>query len=284
MVGHTVYIDELEDTMTNEVIVAEPWVAALDTSSGRTRALVQGLTEEQLEQQSFDKDWTIAQVLSHLGSGSEIGAILLDRALAGDATPLDRELALPIWQTWDAMTPLEQRDAWYSADASHRAALASLLALGPERLEVLRIPYFAGPVSLATYAGYRLSEQTVHGWDIAVALDPAAVIPQPELSLLWDRIDLIATRVRNETTLEQLRPQRVAVTLTDEDLTYRLELADELHLIADEEVSLADATGSIAGPSETVLRLVYGRNRPVDEVEVSGPIALDDYRALFPGF
>jgi uncharacterized protein (TIGR03083 family) len=270
--------------MTNEVIAAEPWLAALDTSSERTRALVVDLTEEQLEQQSFDEEWTIAQVLSHLGSGSEIGAILVDRAIAGDPTPVDRELALPIWQRWDAMTPVEQRDAWYIADASHRAALASLIALGAERLEVLRIPFFAGPVTVGVYAGYRLSEQAVHGWDIAVALDPETAIPQPELSLLWDRIDLIATRVRDEDILERLRPQRVAVTLTDRDATYRLDLADELHLVADEHASLDDATGSVTGPAETVLRLVYGRNRPVDKIEISGPIALADYRALFPGF
>jgi uncharacterized protein (TIGR03083 family) len=270
--------------MTDEVIAAEPWLAALDVSSERTRALVVGLTEEQLEMPSFDKEWTIAQVLSHLGSGAEIGAILLDRALVGDSTPMDRELALPIWKRWDAMTPLEQRAAWYEADASHRAALASLVGLGPERLEVLRIPFFAGPVTASVYAGYRLSEQTLHGWDIAVALNPVAVIPLSELSLLWDRIDLIASRVRDEATLERLRPQRVAVTLTDDDATYRLDLTDELHLIADDQAALTDATGTLAGPADAVLRLVYGRNRPADEIEVSGPIGLDDYRALFPGF
>ncbi len=268
--------------MTNEVIVAEPWLAALETSSQRTRALVEDLTEEQLELPSFDREWTIAQVLSHLGSASEIGTILIDRALAGETTAPGRELAVPIWQRWDAMTPLEQREAWYESDARHRAALASLVALGPERLEVLRIPYFAGPLTVTVYAGYRLSEQTVHGWDIAVGLDPAAAIPQPELSLLWDRIDLVASRFRDEATLERLRPQRVADTLTDEDETYRLDLADELHLVAD--AALDEATGSVAGPAETVLRLVYGRNRPIDEIEISGAMTLDDVRSLFPGF
>ncbi|HEV7958194.1 MAG TPA: maleylpyruvate isomerase family mycothiol-dependent enzyme [Acidimicrobiales bacterium] len=270
--------------MTNEFILTEPWLAALDTTSRRTYALVEDLSPDQLALQSFDKEWNIGQVLSHLGSGAEIGTGLIERALAGETTGLDREMALPIWQRWDAMTPVEQREAWYESDALYRTALASLMALDPEKLEVLRIPFFAGPVTVSVFAGYRLSEQAVHGWDIAVTLDPASAILEPELSLLWERIDGVASRVRDAAVLERLRPQTIAVTLTDLDETYRLDLASELHLVADQRMASASATGTLAGLGEAVLRIVYGRNRPEDEIEISGAVTLGDYRALFPGF
>ncbi|MFI8185181.1 hypothetical protein ACIF70_32310 [Actinacidiphila glaucinigra] len=40
----------------------------------------------------------------------------------------------------------------------------------------------------------------------------------------------------------------------------------------------------MSGPSEAVLRLVYGRNRPQDGVTARDGITLDDLRALFPGY
>lgn len=38
------------------------------------------------------------------------------------------------------------------------------------------------------------------------------------------------------------------------------------------------------GAAEAVLRLVYGRHQPTDEVQVSGAVTLTDLKALFPGF
>ena len=38
------------------------------------------------------------------------------------------------------------------------------------------------------------------------------------------------------------------------------------------------------GSAEAVLRLVYGRSRPQDGLEVTGKVTLDDLRQLFPGY
>ena len=270
--------------MTNEMTAAEPWLRALDSSSKRLHSIVQDLSYEQLSQPSFAKDWSVAQVLSHLGSAAEICTTLIHRAVEDEATGPQRDELLPVWDRWNGMTPEAQREGWYEADALHRKALRALVALDPSRVESLRIPYFAGPLTVTQYAGYRLSEQSLHGWDVAVALDPSAVVSEPELSLLWSRIDLIATRFRDAATLERLNPRQISVKLTDFGRTLRLELGEELHLVPTELGGAYDTLGTVSGSADAVLRLIYGRNRPADQIQTTGGISLDDLRALFPGF
>ena len=40
------------------------YIAALRNSHERLASLIEGMTEEQLTSQSYDRDWTVAQVLS----------------------------------------------------------------------------------------------------------------------------------------------------------------------------------------------------------------------------
>jgi hypothetical protein len=171
-----------------------------------------------------------------------------------------------------------QRDAWREADRRHRQVLDSL---DTGQRQAVRVPYFAGSLSMPVYAGYRLSEQSVHAWDIGVALNPAAAIPALEVELLWERLDRVATRFRDARTLIRLGPSQMAVELTDLGRTVCLDLGAELHLYPCEP---AEAAATVSGSAETVLRLVYGRNRPEDAITVTGAVTVDDLRALFPGF
>ena len=50
----------------------DPWIGALRHSHDRLQALVGPLDPGQLEQGSYASEWSIAQVLSHLGSQAEI--------------------------------------------------------------------------------------------------------------------------------------------------------------------------------------------------------------------
>ena len=49
----------------------DPWIGALRHSNDRLRALVGPLDLAQLEQRSYASEWSIARVLSHLGSGAD---------------------------------------------------------------------------------------------------------------------------------------------------------------------------------------------------------------------
>ncbi|MEV6370661.1 maleylpyruvate isomerase family mycothiol-dependent enzyme [Micromonospora musae] len=252
------------------------WLAALNTSSERLLETVRDLPDDILARPSFADDWSTAQVLSHLGSGAEISTILVQRGIDGDTTTPTVDDVRPVWQRWDALSGPAQREAWLGADRHHRALLASLDA---RQLESVRVPYFAGLLSLPTYLGYRLSEQSVHAWDIEVALDPAATIPPSEIELLWDRLDLVATRFRDAEVLQRLAPKQLALELPDRPRT--LDLHTELHLI---DGAPQNPAATVTGSAEALLRLIYGRNQPGDGITVTGDVVLDDLRRLFPGF
>nr|WP_168500167.1 maleylpyruvate isomerase family mycothiol-dependent enzyme [Streptomyces sp. RLB1-33]QIY76049.1 maleylpyruvate isomerase family mycothiol-dependent enzyme [Streptomyces sp. RLB1-33] len=257
---------------------ADRWIGALHDSSKRLGHAVADLPPDRLAEASFAEGWSIGQVLSHLGSGAEISTALVERGLKGDARGPVREELLPVWERWDAMSPVEQRAAWREADERHLALLDSV---DPGQHTSLRVPYFAGLLDLASYAGYRLSEQAVHAWDVMVALDERAVLAAPDVALLWERIDLVATRFRNADALTRLAPQRVQVQLTDPRQTLLLDIDTEVHLYP---TPPTDPTALLTGPAESALRLVYGRNRLQDPLTATGSITLDDLRTLFPGF
>jgi uncharacterized protein (TIGR03083 family) len=166
------------------------------------------LTEAELDAPSYATGWTLAHVLSHLGSAAEIGTVLLQRGIDGDqAAPTPQDTG-PVWERWNAMSAAEQRAQWTHADTRHRESLRAIVT------EPVRVPYFAGLLSVKDYAGYRLSEQSVHGWDVAVALDPRATITLAEVNLLWQRLDLVATRFRAPDVLARLSPRQIKVGRT----------------------------------------------------------------------
>jgi hypothetical protein len=82
------------------------WLAGLSTSSQRLREQAEALPVQELSRPSFAAEWSIAQVLSHLGSAAEICTALVERGLARDLSGPQREQVEPVWQRWDAMTPL----------------------------------------------------------------------------------------------------------------------------------------------------------------------------------
>ncbi|KAA0099571.1 maleylpyruvate isomerase family mycothiol-dependent enzyme [Mycolicibacterium sp. P1-18] len=263
--------------MIGNAITAETadWLAAVDDSSARLRDLVGDMGDADLGAPSYAKGWSVAQVLSHLGSAAEIGTVLLRRGLDGDdsaPTPADTG---PVWDRWNAMSSPDQRAQWVDADATHRETLRAAADLP------VRVPYFAGLLTVRDYAGYRLSEQSVHGWDVAVATDPGAAIAPAEVSLLWQRLDLVATRFRAPDVLARLSPSQLEVRTTSPDGVYCLTLGAELHLLPCEP---AEPSATLRGSSEAVLRLVYGRLRDVDGVTADGSVTLHDAQALFPGY
>jgi hypothetical protein len=81
--------------------------------------------------------------------------------------------------------------------------------------------------------------------------------------------------------LARLKPGQIALELTAPRRTHYLDVGGELHIVPCEPV---DASGTVCGPAEAVLRLVYGRNRAEDDVTAAGAITMDDLRSLFPGY
>ena len=74
--------------------------AVLGRSVARLRELVEAMGPDEVRGPSACADWSVAQVLSHLGSGAVISARRVDHALGGeDVEPQ------PVWDEWNAKDP-----------------------------------------------------------------------------------------------------------------------------------------------------------------------------------
>ena len=144
-------------------------LAALESSVARLASLVQGLPPEQLKDQSYASQWSIADVLSHLGAGAVIMRRGIDAAASGDA--VEDGFNQLVWDEWNAKTPDAKASDALVAD---RALVDRLRATTDD--ERASFKFSLGPMVLAydRFVTLRLSEHVLHTWDIEVALHPDA--------------------------------------------------------------------------------------------------------------
>ena len=113
---------------------------------------------------SCASEWSIAQVLSHLGSGAEIFTRFL---VAGStsAGPPEREAFRAIWDDWSAKSPHRQVSDSLAANANFLDRVAEL---SPGQSEDFRVQMFRGEVDLAGFLLVRLgstrSTPGMSGW------------------------------------------------------------------------------------------------------------------------
>jgi uncharacterized protein (TIGR03083 family) len=247
-------------------------VRAVRASHDRLAGLVAGLDGDGLRAQSFDTEWSIADVLSHLGSGAEIFALYVDAAANGGDPP-SREAFPGIWDTWNARSPEEQ--AARSIEANE-ALVARLESLTPEQRAAFQVTMFGPvPMDLAGFLGMRLSEHATHTWDIAVALDPAARIAPDAVALLIDTAPRMAGFIGKKAEA----PATIAVAVTGPERAFALDTGGVSVLPAGGEAT----TAFVALPAEAFLRLLSGRIGDGAEVEASG-VTLAELKSVFPGF
>jgi uncharacterized protein (TIGR03083 family) len=251
---------------------ATPWVRAVRSSHDRLAGLVAGLDGDGLRARSYDTEWSIADVLSHLGSGAEINSLYVAAGADGSEPP-SREAFPGIWDTWNARSPEEQ--AARSIEANE-ALVARIEALTPEQRAAFQVAMFGPvPMDLAGFLGMRLSEHALHTWDVAVALDPAARIAPDAVDLLID----VAPRLAGFIGKKASAPAAIAVTVTCPERAFTLDTGGVSVLPAG-----ADATtASLTLPAEAFIRLLAGRLDDATELEASG-VALSDLKSVFPGF
>jgi uncharacterized protein (TIGR03083 family) len=254
------------------VTEAEPWVRAVRASHDRLSAIVAGLDADGLRAQSYDKDWTIADVLSHLGSGAEIFSLAIEAGVTGGEPPT-MELFQPIWDAWNARSPQQQAEQCIAANESLVARVESLTEGEREAFSVVMFGRMT--MDLAGVLGMRLSEHAVHTWDVAVALDPNARIAPDAVGLLAVRLPMMAGFMGKK----QEDPSVVEVTTTDPAVTFTLDTGG---------VALTPgstgATASLALPAEAFVRLVYGRLDDAADVTSADGVTVPELQTVFPGF
>jgi uncharacterized protein (TIGR03083 family) len=249
-------------------------IAALRAEHDVLAGLVRNFTDEQLALTSGAAEWTVAQALSHLGSGAEIGRAPIARAAGETVVAEDNQT---IWARWDASAPRAQAEGFLE----HNGRWLDLVeALTPEQRSSLTVDlgFLPEPVPLLTALGLRLNEVANHSWDVRVAFDPHARVNADSAAVL---VDVLAG------------PMGFMLSF----LAKPAELADPVSvavpgagLVIDDAVTVVDhvesPSATFNGPQEAFVRLINGRLKaPYDSgVTVEGNVTLDDLRRVFPGF
>jgi len=245
---------------------------ALRNSVGRLHQLCRGLDDAELGTQSYAREWSIADVLSHLGTGGVILRRRLEDTLAGVETPED--FAPTVWDEWNAKSARDKTDDALVVDEGVLEALESVSPADRARLR-----FALGPLSLGfdEFAGLRLNEHALHTWDIEVVFDDTAHLPHDAAAVVVDHLGLVARFTGRPTGA---RPD-VLVGTTDPAREFTVRLAVDA---VDLGVGGSGRAADLVLPAEAFCRLVYGRLDAAHTPVVTGDAAvLDSLRAVFPG-
>jgi uncharacterized protein (TIGR03083 family) len=261
------------------------WIDALRRSHDRLAGFVAGLDDDALGAPSMCTEWTVAQVLSHIGSGGEIGLATLEASITGGPPPGD-DFNPGVWARWNDKTPRGVADDVAVADDAMVERLESLDDAQLAALEV-KLPFMPQPIDVATAVGFRLHEHALHSWDVFAAFEPEATVAPEATALLVDWVPRVVEMMGRFLPRETRPPgtATIAVTTTSPDRRLVLEVGDAMAL----RTAGGDETtdGTLVIPAEALIRLVAGRlrpDRPAGDAEITGPISLDDLRRSFPGY
>jgi uncharacterized protein (TIGR03083 family) len=248
-------------------------VGALRASVERLHTLTSGLDDAQVASPSYCDEWSIAQVLSHLGSGAVILQRSLEDVRAGTTTPDDFNPS--VWDQWNAKSPRVQADDALVADQAVTEAIEAV-----DESERARLVFHLGPMTLSfdDLVGMRLNEHAFHTWDIAAALDKGARLSDDEAALVVDNLGrIVAFSGRPD---GQERTIAIHTTEPERDFALRFS-ADGVELRTGEPGQQPD----LELPAEAFARLVYGRLDAAHTPAFTGDAALlDSLRTVFPGF
>jgi uncharacterized protein (TIGR03083 family) len=248
-------------------------IAALRRSHDALLSLIEPLSAADVRRQSYASEWTIAQVLSHLGSGAVIGKLILSAGTAGRPAP-EHEEFLAVWDVWNAKTPDAQAADVAAVD---RELVEAFEALDDGQLAGVTVPFAGRQIDVAAFARMRLAEHALHWWDIAVVLDPAAEVDADFAGQILGHLPTVASWAGKPSGEEFT----VQFRTTSPDRAFVLSVSDAVVLDEREDQALP----VVALPAAALVRLVYGRLDPAHTPEVTeGADRLDSLRAVFPGF
>lgn len=254
-------------------------IAALRSEHDNLAAVVPDLSAEQLTGPSGAAEWTIADVLSHLGSGAEI-TLAGYRGSVGEAEPPGPEFNQGVWDRWNAPSPADQAAGWLVSDAALVAALEDITEDRHDDIKV-DMGFLPEPIPLASFAAMRLSETAAHTWDVRAGLDLAATLDETSAQLVAEHLSGGLSFLLG--FIGKPGPAAEPAVVEISGTPYRIVLGDEIRFTTEDLPS----TATFDGPLESAVRLLYGRLTPEHTpagVEVTGNVTLDELRATFPGF
>ena len=250
-------------------------LTALHASVARLDAIVGGFDADGIRAQAYPTEWSVADVLGHLGSAAVINQARLDAVLAG--TDLADDFPQRVWDEWNAKDPDAKATDGLRAD---RACLDQMESLSDA--DRARVQYSLGPmtVDFARHVQLRLNEHALHTWDIEVVLDPNATLPTDAAAFIVDQLGMLAQWTGKPTGIEH----DVQVHTVDPTRDFTIALgADRVALTPYEPTVSNRDVPNLLIPAEAFVRLVYGRLDPAHTPAVRGDADLDELRRAFPG-
>lgn len=248
-------------------------VAALRANHDTLAALVPTLTEQQLRDRSGAAEWTVAQALSHLGSGAEISRKPIAIAAGEQVETEDNQ---SIWARWNAASPADQAAAFVKHDAAYLDTVQALSA--EQRDRQIDLGILPQPVPLVVALGMRLTEVANHAWDVRVGVDPSATVDPESAELLVELFGgPLAFLLGFAGKADQVeREVRLAIPGGGIQINDTVTVTD----------AVDDPTATFDGPAEAVVRLLSGRlgAEHAAGVSVTGNVTLDELRKVFPGY
>jgi uncharacterized protein (TIGR03083 family) len=243
---------------------------ALEVSVAHLRAITEPMDESQYVASAYPTEWTVADVMSHLGSGAIISKRRIDDILEGRETA--PQFNQSVWDVWNSKTPHAQVTDALDAD---RALLTRLLEMTPE--ERGRYTFNLGPMTFDFEGAVRLrlGEHAVHTWDIEESLDAQSTLLLEAVPFLIDNLDLLIRFTAKSTGDHTLH---IRTTEPERELALT-QSGDSVTLKAVEGLAAFD----LELPAEAFVRLAYGR---LDEQHTPAgvdPTHLDELRRVFPG-
>lgn len=243
----------------------------LRASVEHLRAVIESKDNLVPETSAYPSEWTIADTMSHIGSGAVILKQLFEGAVTG--TEIDAGFNQSVWDEWNAKAPAVQVSDALVAD---EALLLALEALPDEKRATFHLVFGPFDLDFSGFVALRLGEQALHAWDVEVALDPKATLSSDVASVLLDglgRIVGFTGKANGEMKEVHVRTKNPA-----RDFTIAF---------SGESVSLAATAHSSAPdvelPAEAFIRLVYGRLDAENTPSDSNNDALDGLKTAFPG-
>ncbi|HET9731753.1 MAG TPA: maleylpyruvate isomerase family mycothiol-dependent enzyme [Acidimicrobiales bacterium] len=257
---------------------ARAWITAVRHSHDRLSDLVSRHSGSgDLRAPSACSEWSVAEVLSHLGSQAQIFKLFLEAGLAGADAP-GAESFQPIWDTWNAKSPEAQATDSVAANESLVSLIEGLPAADLDRF---RLDMFGRRLDATGVLRMRLSEHAVHTWDVEVTFDDGAVVATEAVDLLLDGLGETAGRAGRPSPA----PLDVLVATTDPQRTFRVHAGEKVSL--DAAAAEDDGGPRVDLPAEAFLRLVYGRldgSHPARGPVRTRDVDISQLSAVFEGF
>jgi uncharacterized protein (TIGR03083 family) len=245
---------------------------ALGNSVADLDTLVSQLSADQLTQPAYPTEWSIADTLSHIGSGAVIFTRAVEDVVHGRVS--DSDFNQSVWDQWNAKSPSEQAADSLVADA---AMLEMLKGLNEAQRSAFKIALGPFEMDFSSYLGMRLSEHLVHTWDIQIAVDSDAIIPVEAWESTVATLAITAGFAGKSTGSQR----SIHITTSEPAQGVTLELKPEsVELTPSDPVSSPELTL----PAEALVRLVYGRLDPNHTPPGVETELLEELRGVFPGF